>query len=244
MKLPSNYIFSLTLLAGFTSVAYGDTVGKNPVKLGGNIAFVSDYVFRGFTQTDGGPAVQGGLTLTHESGGYASLWGSNVKFLESESEVVPEDRAHLEMDYSLGYGGELSGGWNYDANWVFFTYPNTGSELNYDAHEFTLKLGYKLQGTTLAAAYSYSPDDSGGKGKAHYYKVSTGYVAENGIGFNIEAGHKSYSDDEAGANYTHYLASISYSIGGVDLLLSYSDTDLDSVQGADGRTFFSVNKSF
>ncbi len=243
MKLHVKSIISLTLLSG---IAHGATTNTSPVELSGNIAFTTDYVFRGFTQTDGGPAVQGSFTLSHESGGYASIWGSNVKFLEDQLEVAAEDRAHLEIDYSLGYGGELSGGWNYDVNWLYFTYPNAGSDLNYDAHEFTAKLGYELQGTTLAAAYSYSPDDFGGIGKAHYYKVSTGYTAENGIGFNLEVGRKSYSDDEAGENYTNYLATLSYSIGGVDLALSYSDTDLDDAEalGADGRAFFTVSKTF
>jgi len=243
MKLLSKYLFLFTLLA-VHSIAYSATTTNNPVNLSGNLAFVSDYVFRGFTQTDGGPALQGGLTATHNSGGYVGIWGSNVKFLEAESEVAPEDRAHLEIDYLAGYGGELSGGWSYDANWTYFTYPNTNRDLNYDTHEFTLKFGYKLQGTSLVAAYSYSPDDFGGIGKAHYYKIATGYVAQNGIGFNLEAGRKSYSDDTAGENYTNYLASLSYSLGGLDFLLSYSDTDLEDTEAADGRTFFSVSKTF
>jgi uncharacterized protein (TIGR02001 family) len=40
---------------------------------------VSDYRFRGISQTDKDFAVQGGLTVSHESGLYASVWGSSVR---------------------------------------------------------------------------------------------------------------------------------------------------------------------
>ena len=43
-----------------------------------NAAFVSNYIFRGLTQTFGKPAVQVGFDYAHSSGAYAGLWGSNI----------------------------------------------------------------------------------------------------------------------------------------------------------------------
>ena len=43
-----------------------------------NIGFVSDYYFRGISQSWHKPAVQGGFDLAHSSGFYAGIWGSNV----------------------------------------------------------------------------------------------------------------------------------------------------------------------
>ena len=46
----------------------------------GNVALTTDYVWRGVSQTDEGPAVQGGFDYEHESGFSAGVWGSNVDF--------------------------------------------------------------------------------------------------------------------------------------------------------------------
>lgn len=44
-----------------------------------NAGVVSDYVFRGFSQTAEDPAIQGGVDLTAGSF-YAGAWASNVDF--------------------------------------------------------------------------------------------------------------------------------------------------------------------
>ena len=44
-----------------------------------NVAFTSDYVWRGMTQSDG-PAIQGGFDYEADGGFYAGIWGSNVNF--------------------------------------------------------------------------------------------------------------------------------------------------------------------
>ena len=64
----------------------------------GNAGIVTDYVYRGISQTDEGPAVQGGFDVGHSSGLYAGIWGSNVDFND-------EDEAYDENEYNLGYSG-------------------------------------------------------------------------------------------------------------------------------------------
>ena len=53
---------------------------KSPHSFSANVTAVSDYVFRGITQTDSHPAIQGGFDYAHASGLYAGLWASNVDF--------------------------------------------------------------------------------------------------------------------------------------------------------------------
>ncbi|MFX5586977.1 TorF family putative porin, partial [Acinetobacter baumannii] len=48
----------------------------SPLHLAGNIGIVSQYVFRGTTQTNQNPALQGGFDLTHDNGLYAGVWMS------------------------------------------------------------------------------------------------------------------------------------------------------------------------
>ena len=43
-----------------------------------NVGLYSDYIFRGYTQTQNEPAIQGGFDVEHSSGLYAGTWASNV----------------------------------------------------------------------------------------------------------------------------------------------------------------------
>lgn len=63
-----------------------------------NIAVVSNYLFRGVTQTDGSPAVQGGIDFEHASGFYAGTWASNVDF---------GDEISYELDLYAGFAGSM-----------------------------------------------------------------------------------------------------------------------------------------
>ena len=43
-----------------------------------NVGLYTDYIFRGYTQTQNEPAIQGGFDVEHSSGLYAGTWASNV----------------------------------------------------------------------------------------------------------------------------------------------------------------------
>ena len=72
-----------------------------------NIGLYSQYIFRGLTQTDRGPAVQGGVDLTHSSGFYLGAWASNISWLRDlnpgAGQVAYEKGGHLELDLYGGY---------------------------------------------------------------------------------------------------------------------------------------------
>ena len=50
-----------------------------------NIGLVSDYVFRGLTQTNGRPAIQGGIDYAHSSGFYVGTWLSNISWFADQN---------------------------------------------------------------------------------------------------------------------------------------------------------------
>jgi uncharacterized protein (TIGR02001 family) len=74
------------------------------VALTGNVGYVSDYLFRGISQTNEGMALQGGMTLTTDSGFYLSTWGSNIKF----------GNGSMELDILAGWTGKLNDDWTID----------------------------------------------------------------------------------------------------------------------------------
>jgi uncharacterized protein (TIGR02001 family) len=68
----------------------------------GTVTAVSDYDFRGITQTAQDPALQGSIDYAHDSGFYIGAWASNVDFGDCCDE-------NIEVDLYTGFrGGETS----------------------------------------------------------------------------------------------------------------------------------------
>ena len=91
MKLVSGCASALAMLVAGTAQAAPEVAF--------NIGVVSDYVFRGASQTDGGPALQGGVDLDM-AGFYVGGWGSNIDF---------GDGSDAEIDLYGGYRTEVAG---------------------------------------------------------------------------------------------------------------------------------------
>ena len=108
--------------------------------ISGNATLASDYVFRGYTQTDAGPAIQGSLDLSHNNGFFTGIWGSNV---EQDPEVpVNYDGASTEFDVYLGWKGKInSKGLKLTARAIRYTYPGTHNNTN-NSNEVSLYLDY------------------------------------------------------------------------------------------------------
>jgi uncharacterized protein (TIGR02001 family) len=90
------------------------------ITINGTATVVSDYRFRGISQTDKTPALQGSITVSHESGFYASVWGSSVR-----GYVVATGNTSQELDLILGFK-KTFGGTTFDAGLLYYAYPKTG----------------------------------------------------------------------------------------------------------------------
>lgn len=108
-------------LAQSAAPAPATAAPASPHTFTGNLALVSDYRFRGISQTYRGPAVQGGFDYAHESGFYVGNWNSSV------SSLVYLGGSGIEMDV---YGGwkKTWGDWGLDIGLLTYQYPN--AELN------------------------------------------------------------------------------------------------------------------
>jgi uncharacterized protein (TIGR02001 family) len=71
-----------TLLPAIKPIDLAITTGQEDdtpaITISGAATLTSDYRFRGVSQTDEGMAVQGGITVSHESGLYVGAWASNL----------------------------------------------------------------------------------------------------------------------------------------------------------------------
>jgi uncharacterized protein (TIGR02001 family) len=133
-------ILALMMAAGVTAAQ---------AQVTGNLGLTSDYRFRGVSQTQNAPAVQGGIDYAHSSGFYVGNWNSSV------SSEVYTSGAGLESDLYAGYKKEIFKGITVDIGTYNYFYPRattsakTGS--NFDTYEGFVGLGYK---DIISAKYS------------------------------------------------------------------------------------------
>ena len=108
-------------------------------ELHGYLTLSSDYVFRGISQTDGDPTVQGGIDYAHESGLFAGLFAAAVDFPDNPA---GEDLRQAELDLYVGYGRAINGEWAWDAAVLHYDYPDSGS-FDYGYDEIAVNFHYR-----------------------------------------------------------------------------------------------------
>jgi uncharacterized protein (TIGR02001 family) len=231
----------------------------SPHTVTGNIALVSDYRFRGISQTFAQPAIQGGIDYSHSSGFYLGTWESNVSGLSYTD-------GSLEMDFYGGYKF-AAGPLGMDVGLLQYYYPNAkiaGSGTKYDTLEAYVAASWKW----LTAKYSFTTTDYFGvnsttsaactgsdtKGSG-YLDISASYEIAPKLTVAGHYGNQSIKDCGA-LEYSDYKIGLTYDMNGWMLGAAYIDTDADpafytltSVGGkakdiGKGTVVLSVGKSF
>lgn len=193
----------------------------------GNVTFISDYVWRGISQTREQAAVQGSLDF--ERGGfYAGLWGSNVDYGSD---------AQLELDLSVGYRWSYENGFGWSVGLLESAYFDE-SELNM----LELVVGVEFRGLELTAFYA--EDYSGIETDTLYLDLSYDRQWTDRVGLHLHVGHSSFEASSGLVDYLDYAAGVTFSAVGLDFGLTAHGTDLDGVDEADDRVVVSISKSF
>jgi uncharacterized protein (TIGR02001 family) len=106
----------------------------NAVEIDGSAGVVSNYVWRGATQSAGNPALQGYIGLTTEKGFYANAWGSQVDY---------DDDTTAEIDLTVGYSNDINDKVSYDVGYIKYTYTGDDLKIGDDIQEIygTLSVG-------------------------------------------------------------------------------------------------------
>ena len=74
-----------------------------------NIGAVTEYRYRGISQTRFKPALQGGADYAFSSGFYVGTWLSTIKWIKDAGQIAAVDvgSANVEWDLYGGYKGEI-----------------------------------------------------------------------------------------------------------------------------------------
>jgi uncharacterized protein (TIGR02001 family) len=237
MRTSFGPILGLTLaLLGTTSAFAEETDAPKALTVSGSATVVSDYRFRGISQTNKKPAVQGGLTLTHESGVYAGVWGSSV----SEYIAAGSDQ---EIDLIGGFKKTV-GGTTIDVGGIYYYYPGAEEIVpgyNSDFGEAYISVSHALGPVTGKLAVNYAPKQSAldyGLGKEdNLYAgldLSAG-IPETPVTLTGHVGRNfSKSFLSSGQKYTDWSIGASATFKAVTLGVSYVDTNKTFLSGIPG----------
>ncbi|ATE61499.1 TorF family putative porin [Thauera sinica] len=205
-----------------------------------NVGIVSDYAYRGYSQTDEKPALQGGFDYAHASGLYAGVWGTNVSWL---SDADPKVSNSLELDVYGGYKGTV-GAFGYDVGLLQYYYP--GSYPKGFNSPNTLEGYVGVSWEFLTFKYSYSFTDLFGTKKSdgsQYFDLSASYEIVDGLKLNAHIGRQKI-EGGYGTSYNDWKVGVTKSLGGFDLGLHYVDTDDSKSDLGDERVILSISRAF
>ena len=138
------------------------------IKLSGALAVVSDYRLRGYSLSDGRPALQGGLTLTSPAGFYANTWAATI---DEYGTGASGRGATVELD--LGVGRAVSiGAYDFHAAAIAYIYPG-GHDVNFVEIPVSVSHTAGAWAWTLGAAYAPPQSNLGNKANTYVYGSAT-----------------------------------------------------------------------
>ncbi len=199
-----------------------------------NVSLVSDYLYRGISQSGALPALQGGFDLSHASGLYAGVWGSSISWV---SDAGLANSAGVELDTYAGYKGTAAD-IGYDVGFLRYNYPGSyvANAVKPDTNEIYGALSYSI----VSAKLSYSLGDLFGVSKAQgstYAELKASYpIADTGMTVSAHVGLQTYTGDTAKAakaagadpTYSDYKLSVTNDFSGYVAGLAFSGTNASS----------------
>jgi uncharacterized protein (TIGR02001 family) len=254
-------VLSLSIAAALAVPGVAAAQATPTPALTSNVSVVSDYRFRGLSQTFQRPALQGGFDYAHKSGFYLGNWNSNVS-----SALYPN--ANLEMDFYGGYKptfGDITA----DLGAIYYFYPGSRATITnlqtgqscgdckIDNKELYIGGAWRW----LGLKYYHAIDDFFGiPGTKNSFYVDSVANFDLGGGWGVvgHIGHqkvKRFTD----ASYTDYKLGVTKDIrgfvfgaawvdtsakGGAGQPYAYSDARKTNLDIGKSGLVFSVNRTF
>jgi uncharacterized protein (TIGR02001 family) len=224
-----------------------------------NVSVVSDYRYRGISQSNLRPAIQGGFDYAHESGFYIGNWNSSIQWVNGNS---PSVASSVEMDFYAGVKKELIGeGFASDLGVLQYYYPTSGipntggytanpntTEV-YVAQNFTFgpvtgfaKVSYALSTLfgTVNSSGSYYPDLTLNYDTGVWGLTLNGHVGYQYVAGNVKNGSTTWittipngTSNSSLYSYTDWKLGVTKDFGGgLSGAIAYVGTNAATYKGA------------
>jgi uncharacterized protein (TIGR02001 family) len=252
----------LCLGAALPAAVLAQAKAEPDYTLTANVTLASEYIYRGITQTNNKPAIQGGFDFVHKSGFYLGNWNSNISWL---TDGVSNRSAPVEMDFYGGYKFAIAEGFTLDIGGLYYYYPISGNKPDPSPNTFELYVGGSWGPLTLKYSHAFTelfgfPDSKNSyyiDGTLNYPIADTGFALLAHVGYQkIKTGSATAScaDGTKDYSYADWKVGGTYGWdGGWTLGAYYSDTNAAKacftgpVGGknlGDGRFLVTVGRSF
>jgi len=182
-----------------------------------NVGAVTDYRYRGISQTRVKPAVQGGVD--YAAGGlYVGAWASTIKWIKDAG-----GDASYELDLYGGYKGEISPGIGFDVGLLRYLYPSTGAANTTELYG-AVTFGPATVKYSHATTNTFGNPDSK---NSSYIDLSAGFDV-GGFTVTPHIGYQKIDGPLSSVgSYADYALTVSKDFSGVLLSVALVGTDAD-----------------
>ena len=184
----------------------------------GNLGLTSDYRFRGVSQTQNAPAVQGGIDYNHVSGLYIGNWNSSV------SSQMYTNGAGVESDVFAGFRKQVFGNFVVDVGSYNYFYPRAGTNGSFDTNEIFAGIGYK---ELITVKYSHALSNYFGTANSKnsfYVQADAAIPLARNLQLVAHIGHTNVANSSS-LDYTDYNVGLGYDLKGWNLAAKYYIND-------------------
>jgi uncharacterized protein (TIGR02001 family) len=251
MKTIQKTAIALAASGVFATAAFAQTAPAavpevSPVTA--NVSLTSDYRYRGISQSNFKPAIQGGFDYAHESGFYIGNWNSSISWLSDAAPATANTRvtAPVEMDFYAGIKKELIGeGFASDLGVLQYYYPTSGlnvsgTQANPNTTEIYAAQNFTFGAVTGFAKFSYSVSPIFGFANStgsYYPDLTMNYdTGVWGLALNAHVGYQYVAGNVQGSSpnvtngslysYTDWKLGVTKDFGGgLSLSAAYIGTD-------------------
>jgi uncharacterized protein (TIGR02001 family) len=183
-KTAKDYVISiifsiLSLSLASPMVAQGDDGSK----FSGTAIYATDYIWHGYSKSDGNGVFQANLDYQHSSGIFVGAWVSQVDFGDDQ---FFSNASKVEFIPYLGYSFTLPEDWHGDVHWRRYIYNGDFFGEPGDYNEFTGSISFR---DLLSASIGITDDGYGRGGIYADYELLGQYPITDLIDFSIKVGY-------------------------------------------------------
>jgi uncharacterized protein (TIGR02001 family) len=226
MKLKATALMLSTL--ALSGAALAQSAPAPDYTLSFNVGAVTDYRYRGISQTRKDPALQGGADFAHKSGFYLGTWASTIKWIDDAG-----GGADVEIDVYGGYKFSYND-FGFDVGVLTYNYP--GHDLAVSPNTQEGYIAATFGPATLKYSHSFSNLFGFADSKNSYY-LDLSAVFDLGSGWSLtpHIGYQKVKNNSA-ADYTDYSLTLGKDFGnGFSASAAFVGTDTDAYVGPGGQ---------
>lgn len=207
-----------------------------------NVTVVSDYRFRGQSQSNMQPAIQGGFDYAHESGFYIGNWNSSISWISDFYYSKGVVSAPIETNFYGGFKQEIiAPGFASDFGVLQYYYPVAGAGaisgyVNPNTTELYAAQNFTAGPVTGFVKFSYAVTNTFGNASSagsYYPDLTLNYdTGVSGIGLNAHVGYQYFAGSPGGVSnsslysYTDWKIGLTKDFGGgLSAAVAYIDTN-------------------